>query len=66
MTKLKIAPGGAEMKALLLSDEHGFRAVLQAALQEALEAEMTEVLSAGKSERTAERVGTGRAITIAS
>jgi hypothetical protein len=39
MTKLKIAPFGAEMKALLLSDENGFRAVLQAALQEALEAE---------------------------
>jgi hypothetical protein len=39
MTKLKIAPFGAEMKALLLSDEKGFRAVLQAALQEALEAE---------------------------
>jgi len=57
MTKLKLAPSGAEMKALLLSDENGFRAVLQAALQEVLEAEMTEALGAAKSERTAERVG---------
>ena len=57
MTKLKLAPTGAEMKSLLLSDEHGFRSVLQAALQEVLEAEMTEALGAGKSERTAERVG---------
>jgi len=57
MTKLKVAPSGAEMKALLLSDESGFRAVLQAALQEVLEAEMTEALGAAKSERTSERVG---------
>ncbi len=57
MTKLTIAPSGAEMKALLLSDENGFRAVLQAALQEVLEAKMTEALGAAKSERTAERIG---------
>ena len=57
MTKLKIAPTGAEMKALFESDENGFRAVLQAALQEVLEAEMTEALGAAKSERTADRVG---------
>jgi len=57
MTKLTIAPSGAEMKALLLSDENGFRAVLQAALQEVLEAEMTEALGAAKSERTGERIG---------
>jgi putative transposase len=57
MTNLTLAPSGAEMKALLLSDENGFRAVLEAALQEVLEAEMTEVLGAAKSERTAERIG---------
>jgi putative transposase len=45
------------MKALLLSDEDGFRAVLQSVLQEILEAEMTEALGASKSERTADRVG---------
>jgi putative transposase len=57
MTKLTLAPSGAELKSLLLSDENGFRAVLQAALQEVLEAEMTEALGAGKSERTADRAG---------
>ena len=57
MTKLKIAPTGVDLKALLLSDEDGFRAVLQGALQEILEAEMTELLQAEKSERTAGRLG---------
>jgi putative transposase len=57
MTKMKIAPVGADMKSLLLSDEDGFRAVLQEALQGALEAEMTELLQAEKSERTAARLG---------
>ena len=57
MTKLKVARSGAEMKALLLSDENGFRAILQSALQEVLEAEMSEALCAGKSERTGERIG---------
>jgi len=57
MTKLKLAPFGADMKALLLSDEDGFRAVLQSVLQEILDAEMTEALGASKSERTADRVG---------
>jgi putative transposase len=57
MTKLKITPKGAEMKALLLSDEDGFRALLQGVLQEVLEAEMTEALGAEKSERTGGRQG---------
>jgi putative transposase len=57
MTKLKLASAGAELKALIASDEDGFRAVLQAALQEVLEAEMAEALQAGKSERTADRLG---------
>jgi putative transposase len=56
MTKLKLAPTGADFKALPLSDEDGFRGVLQSALQEVLEAEMTEALQAGKSERTAGRL----------
>ena len=64
MTKLKIAPTGADMKALLLSDENGFRAVLQAALQEVLEAEMTEAPGAGKSERTADRAGYRSGVTM--
>jgi putative transposase len=56
MTKLKVAPSGADFKALLLSDEDGFRSVLQAVVQETLEAEMTEALQAQKSERTAARL----------
>lgn len=56
MTKLSVAPSGADLKALLLSDEDGFRAVLQAALQEILKAEMTETLRAEKGERTAGRL----------
>ncbi|MDB5394497.1 MAG: transposase [Rhodospirillales bacterium] len=56
MTKLKVAPSGADFKALLLSDEDGFRGVLRRALQEVLEAEMTEALQAEKGERTADRL----------
>jgi len=57
MTKLSVAPLGVDLKALLLSDEGGFRAILQAALQEILEAEMAEALQAEKSERTVARLG---------
>jgi len=57
MTKISVAPSGVDLKALLLSDEGGFRGVLQGALQEILEAEMTELLGAEKSERTAARLG---------
>ena len=57
MTKLTLAPSGAEMKALLLSDENGFPSVLQAALQEVLDAETTETLGAANSERTVDRIG---------
>jgi putative transposase len=47
----------SELKALLLSDEDGFRRVLQTVVQETLEAEMTEAVGAEKGERTAERIG---------
>jgi putative transposase len=57
MTKREVTPAGVDLKALLLSDEDGFRAVLQGVLQEILEAEMTEALGAQKSERTSERLG---------
>lgn len=56
MTKRRISRSGAELKALLLSDENGFRALLQESLQEVLEAEMSEALRAEKSERTPERL----------
>jgi putative transposase len=57
MTKREATPAGVDFKALLLSDEDGFRAVLQEALQAVLEAEMTEALQAEKSERTEGRLG---------
>lgn len=56
MTKLDATPEGVDLKALLLSDEDGFRAVLQCALQSILEAEMTEAVGAEKSERTSARL----------
>jgi putative transposase len=57
MTGEKIRSRGLDLKALLLSEENGFRAVLQEALQAVLEAEMTEALQAEKGERTGERLG---------
>ena len=45
------------MKALLRGDEEFLRALVRTALQEALEAEMTEVLGAEKGERTVDRLG---------
>jgi transposase-like protein len=58
MAKLKIASSGAELKALLLSEEDGFRSVPQAVIQETLEAEMTEALQAHKGERAGARLVT--------
>jgi putative transposase len=57
MTKREHRLGGSELKALLLSDEDGFRQVLQTVVQEVLEAEMTEAVGAEKGERTATRLG---------
>jgi putative transposase len=45
------------VKAALAGDEAFIRAVLRAALQEVLEAEMTEAVGAAKGERTAGRLG---------
>jgi len=57
MTKREVTPGGVDWKAVLASDEDGFRALLERVVQEVLEAEMTEALQAGKGERTAGRLG---------
>jgi putative transposase len=57
MTNREVKLSGSALKALLLSDEDGFRRVLQTVVQEVLEAEMTEAVRAEKGERTAERVG---------
>lgn len=56
MTKRDVRLSRGELKALLLSDEDGFRRVLQTVVQEALEAEMREAIGAEKGERTTERV----------
>ena len=49
--------GTADLKALVASDPDFVRVLMRAALQEVLEAEMTETVGAAKGERTAERLG---------
>ena len=46
-----------ELQAMLAKDEDLLRPLVQIAVQEFLEAEMNEALGAGKSERSAERLG---------
>jgi putative transposase len=57
MTKRQSKSGTIEVKALLAQDEEFLRALVRTALQEVLEAEMTEALGAEKSERAAGRQG---------
>jgi len=57
MTKRQGKSGTIDVKALLREDEDFLRALVRTALQEVLEAEMTEALGAEKCERTAERRG---------
>lgn len=57
MTGRKGKGEGIDVKALLAGDERFIRTVVQATLQEMLEAEMTEAVGAGKGERTASRLG---------
>jgi putative transposase len=57
MAKREATPAQVDWKAVLTSDENGFRALLQTVAQEVLEAEMTEALQAEKNERTASRLG---------
>ena len=57
MTERKGKTEGIDVKALLAGDDAFPRTVVRAALQEVLEAEMTEALGAGKGERTAGRLG---------
>src|SRR5260370_10043879 len=56
MAKREVTPAQLDWKAVLASDEDGFRALLQTVVQEVLEAEMTEALQAEKGERTASRL----------
>lgn len=57
MTERKFKAEGMDVKALLTSDDAFIRTVVRTALQEILEAEMTEAVGAGKSERTEARLG---------
>jgi len=56
MTGKKIRSGAIDVKALLARDEEFLRALVRTALEEVLEAEMTEALGAEKGERTAGRM----------
>ena len=49
--------GFADLKALVASDPDFVRAVVRVALQEVLEAEMTEAVGAAKGERSPTRLG---------
>src|SRR5689334_2014709 len=57
MTKRQGKSGTIDVKALLREDEEFLRALVRAALQEVLEAEMTEALGAEKGERASGRQG---------
>src|SRR6476661_8227193 len=57
MTKRQGKSGTIDVKALLRADEEFLRALVRTALQEVLEAEMTEALGAEKGERAAGRQG---------
>ena len=57
MTEKKGKTGTVDVKALLAGDDAFIRTVVRTALQEVLEAEMTQAVGAGKSERASGRVG---------
>jgi putative transposase len=57
MTKKQGKSGTIDVKALLAKDEEFLRALVRTALQEVLEAEMTEALGAEKGERATGRMG---------
>src|SRR6187399_2803546 len=57
MTKRQGKSGTIDVKAVLAEDEEFLRALVRTALQEVLEAEMTEALGAEKGERAAGRQG---------
>jgi len=57
MTVKDATRGTADLKALVASDPDFVRTLMRSALQEVLEAEMTETVGAAKGERTEERVG---------
>ena len=61
MPRGKLRPTLEEVKALLAADRDFLRPLVQAVLQELLEAEMTEALGAEKGERTPAGLATAAA-----
>ena len=57
MTDKKDRAGPIDVKGLLAGDDAFIRAVVRTALQEVLEAEMTEAVGARQGERTRARLG---------
>jgi len=57
MARKQYSPNGEQFKELLATDEDFLRPLVQALVQEVLEAEMTTALRAGKGERTGQRLG---------
>lgn len=57
MTPRKNSAGARELKELLFEDKDLLRSLMKQALEQVLEAEMSEALAAGKSERTEGRLG---------
>ena len=63
MTKRQGKSGTIDIKAVLAEDEEFLRALVRMALQEVLEAEMTEVLAPRRANGPQAGKATGRAIT---
>jgi len=57
MTRKKDKTEGMKWKELIGGQEDFLRPLVREVIQQVLEAEMEEVVGAGKGERTAERVG---------
>lgn len=57
MTKIEGRPAVAAIQELLTQSPDGLREIVRSVMQEMLEAEMSDALGAGKSERSATRVG---------
>ena len=64
MTEKKGKAEGIDVKALLAGGDTFIRTVVRTALQEVLEAEMTEAVGAAKGERTANRWAIAPATTV--
>ena len=57
MTQRKSTPGRTDLKALAADDQDFLRQIVRVAVQQFLEAEMTDASGAGPGERTEDRLG---------